>query len=142
MGTSSSSWPPPPPGPPGPPGPGQLGGYIYNHPPPQTGTLSGEAQALANCMAKCLARYFVVTGGSECTPDGRHVPGGVKGSKHCTNQALDIRPAGQNQHDVFCCALGCGAGFIANEGDHWHIQKPPGQNNSSGLLPKPCDCNK
>jgi hypothetical protein len=36
--------------------------------------------------------------------------------------------------------LNCGAGFIANEGDHWHIQIPHGQNNSSGLLPKPCDC--
>ena len=138
MGTSSQG--PPPPPTPGPPGPAQLGGFIYNHPPPQTGPLGGDALAFANCMGKCLARYFVVTGGSECTPDGRHVPGGVKGSRHCTNQAVDIRPAGQNQHDVFCCALNCGAQYIQNEGDHWHIQLTPGRNGGHGLLPKPCDC--
>jgi RHS repeat-associated protein len=140
MGTSDG--PPPPPGVGGPPGPAQLGGFVYNYPPPKTGPLGGDALAFAHCMANCLARYFVVTGGSECTPDGRHVPGGVPNSKHCTNQALDIRPAGQDQHQVFCCALNCGAQYIQNEGDHWHIQLTPGQNGSSGLLPKPCDCNK
>jgi RHS repeat-associated protein len=138
MGTSSQG--PPPPPTPGPPGPAQLGGFIYNHPPPQTGLLGGDALAFANCMGKCLARYFVVTGGSECTPDGRHVPGGVKGSRHCTNQAVDIRPTGHDQHDVFCCALNCGAEYIQNEGDHWHIQLTPGRNGGHGLLPKPCDC--
>jgi hypothetical protein len=84
---------------PGPPGPAQLGGFIYNHPPPHTGLLGGDALAFANCMGKCLARYFVAIGGSECTPDGRHVPGGIQGSRHCTNQAVDIQPAGQDQHE-------------------------------------------
>jgi RHS repeat-associated protein len=139
MGTQAGAPPPPTPGPPG---PGQLGGFIYNFPPPRTQPVSGAALAFANCMASCLARYFVITGGSECTPDGRHKIGGVKGSKHCTNQAIDIRPAGQDQHQVFCCALNCGAGYIQNEGDHWHIQLTPGRNGGSGLLPKPCDCNK
>src|SRR5947207_4422874 len=37
-------------------------------------SLHGPALDFANCMGRCLARYFVVTGGSECTPDGRHVP--------------------------------------------------------------------
>src|SRR5437870_2546683 len=140
MGTSSQG--PPPPPTPGPPGPAQLGGFIYNYPPPRTGPLGGAALAFANCMGNCLARYFVVTGGSECTPDGRHVPGGVIGSRHCTNQAVDIRPAGQDQHQVFCCALNCGAQYIQNEGDHWHIQLTPGRNGGHGLLPKECDCNK
>jgi len=140
MGTSSQG--PPPPPTPGPPGPAQLGGFIYNYPPPRTGPLGGAALAFANCMGNCLARYFVVTGGSECTPDGRHVPGGVIGSRHCTNQAVDIRPAGQDQHQVFCCALNCGAQYIQNEGDHWHIQLTPGRNGGHGLLPKACDCNK
>ena len=138
MGTSSQG--PPPPPTPGPPGPAQLGGFIYNHPPPTTGPLSGAALALANCMAKCLARYFVVTGGSECTADGRHVPGGAQGSRHCTNQALDIRPAGQDQNQVFCCAKDCGAQYIQDEGDHWHIQLTPGRNGGHGLLPKSCGC--
>ena len=140
MGTSSQG--PPPPPTPGPPGPAQLGGFIYNYPPPRTGPLGGAALAFANCMGNCLARYFVVTGGSECTPDGRHVPGGVIGSRHCTNQAVDIRPAGQDQHQVFCCALNCGAQYIQNEGDHWHILLTPGRNGGHGLLPKACDCNK
>ncbi len=61
MGTSAQG--PPPPPTPGPPGPGQFGGFIYNYPPPRTGPLSGAALAFANCMANCLARYFVVTGG-------------------------------------------------------------------------------
>jgi len=45
-----------------------------------------------------------------------------------------------DQKKVFCAAAGCGAKFIINEGDHWHLQTTPGKNGSHGLLPKPCDC--
>lgn len=131
---------PRPPGLPGTFGGPELGGWVPNAPPPQTGALSGPALNLANCMGHCLQRYFVVTGGSECTPDGRHVPGGVKGSKHCTNQAIDIRPAGQDQHSLFCCALNCGAQNIINEGDHYHVQTVRGPGGYQGRLPKPCSC--
>ena len=141
LGTQTQGPPPPPtPGLPGGWGGPEPGGWVPNAPPPQTGPLSGPALNLANCMAHALGRYFVVTGGSECTPDGRHVPGGVKGSKHCTNQAIDIRPAGQDQHSLFCAALNCGAQNIINEGDHYHVQTVHGPGGASGLLPKGCDC--
>jgi RHS repeat-associated protein len=130
--------PPPSPRPPGPPNLPGFGGFIYNKPAPITGPLAGEALGLANCMASSLGTYFIVTGGSECTPDGRHVPGGVVGSKHCTNQALDISPAGMDRKKVFCAAGNCGAKFILDEGDHWHIQTTPGKGGSSGALPKSC----
>jgi len=138
MGTSAQG--PPPPPTPGLPGPAQLGGFVYNAPPPTTGPLSGEALALAHCMANCLARYFVISGGSECTPDGRHTTWSVPNSKHCTNQAFDMHSAGQDRNKTFCCALKCEAHFIKDEGDRWHFQTPPGQGGATGLLPKPCDC--
>jgi RHS repeat-associated protein len=108
--------------------------FSYNAPPPRTQPLHGDALALANCMEQCLGTSFVVTGGSECTPDGRHVPGGVRGSRHCTNQAFDIRPTGIDRRMVMCCAARCGAGYAGDEGDHWHLQTVPGRNNSSGLI--------
>ena len=141
MGTSSQDPPSPPtPGLPGTWGGPEPGGFVYNSPPPKTKPVHGPALNLADCMAHALARYFVVTGGSECTPDGRHKVGGVKGSKHCTNEAIDIRPAGQDQHSLFCAALNCGAQNIINEGDHYHVQTVRGPGGAQGLLPKPCSC--
>ena len=49
MGTSSQG--PPPPPTPGPPGPAQLGGFIYNYPPPRTGPLGGAALAFHGALA-------------------------------------------------------------------------------------------
>lgn len=112
-----------------------LGLFSYNHPPPTTKSLSGPALALANCLEHCLDKPFIVTGGSECTPDGRHVPRGVPGSRHCTNQAFDIAPPRSSEKPkVLCCSLRCGAGFVGDEGNHLHIQTVPGQNSSDGLL--------
>jgi RHS repeat-associated protein len=129
-----------PPDPPSPPPPGLPQGFTYNHPPPQTKPVSGEALDLANCIFLHLGAPFVITGGSECTPDGRHIPGGVLGSKHCTNQAIDIAPAGLDQKKVFCAAAQCGAKYIQDEGDHWHLQTTPGRHGGRGLLPPPCEC--
>jgi RHS repeat-associated protein len=130
--------PPPTPRPPGQPHLPGFGGYIYNHPPPRTQPVSGEALGLANCMASSLGTYFIITGGSECTPDGRHKPGSVVGSKHCTNQAIDISPAGMDQNKVLCAAGKCGAQYIQDEGDHLHIQTTPGKHGGHGLLPQNC----
>ena len=130
-----------PPAPPSPRAPGPPQFFRYNHPPPRTKPVSGEALDLANCIGNHLGSSFLITGGSECTPDGRHVPWGVVGSKHCTDQAIDIDPAGMDKNKVFCVAAGCGAKFIKNEGNHWHFQTTKGKNGSTGLLPKPCDCN-
>jgi RHS repeat-associated protein len=123
-----------------PPGSPQQGGFKYNHPPPRTQPVTGDALNLANCMANCLVKQFTITGGSECTPDGRHIPGGTVGSKHCTNQAIDLSPGGLDRKKTFCCAAQCGAKYINDEGNHWHFQTKPGKNGSPGLLPKPCDC--
>ena len=129
---------PPPPPSPQPPGPPQL--FRYNNPPPRTGPLSGEALDLANCISYRLGYGFVVTGGSECTPDGRHVPGGIPNSKHCTNQAVDIWPGGLDRMTVFCAAKACGAQFINNEGNHWHFETVPHHNGNVGSLPSGCEC--
>jgi RHS repeat-associated protein len=129
---------PPPPPSPQPPSPPQLFGY--NKPAPATGRLAGEAAGLADCISYRLGAGFVVTGGSECTPDGRHVPGGIRNSRHCTNQALDIRPRGMDRKKVFCAVLKCGGKFINDEGDHWHVQTTRGRNGSRGSLPTACEC--
>jgi RHS repeat-associated protein len=130
---------PPLPPSPQPPGPPQL--FNYNKPAPATGRLAGEALGLADCIASRLGSGFVVTGGSECTPDGRHVPGGILNSRHCPkfNQAFDMRPAGMDKKKVFCAALKCGAKFIYDEGDHWHIQTTPGKHGGKDL-PTACEC--
>ncbi|HRS88496.1 MAG TPA: RHS repeat-associated core domain-containing protein [Smithellaceae bacterium] len=117
-----------------------FGLFTYNGPESQTGRLKGEALNLANCMESCIGKSFVVSGGSECTDDGRHVPGGAPGSKHCTNQAFDMWAAGMDKTKVFCCALSCGAKYIKDEGMVWHFQTTPGLNNSSGALPRKEDC--
>lgn len=129
-----------PPAPPLPAPPGLPQFFKYNKPAPITGPLGGPALDLARCIGLHLGVPFVVTGGSECTPDGRHVPGGVLGSKHCTNQAFDMRPAGLDPKKVFCAAAKCGAKYIQDEGDHWHFQTTPGKHGGRGLVPKPCDC--
>lgn len=129
---------PPPPPSPQPPGPPQL--FKYNNPPPRTGPLAGDALGLANCISYRLGSGFVVTGGSECTPDGRHVPGGVPNSKHCTNQAFDMWPAGMDRKKVFCAAKKCGAQFINDEGNHWHFETVPHKNGNVGSLPTDCEC--
>ena len=130
---------PPPPPLPQPPGPPQL--FRYNNPPPRTGPLAGEALDLANCISYHLGYGFVVTGGSECTPDGRHVPWSVPNSKHCTNQAFDMWPVGMDRMQVFCAAKACGAKFINNEGDHWHFETVAHKNGNVGSLPSECTCN-
>lgn len=127
-----------PPDPPSPPPPGLPTGFTYNYPAPRTKPVSGEALGLANCIFLHLGVPFVITGGSECTPDGRHVPGGVPGSKHCTNQAIDIRPAGLDKKKVLCAAAQCGAQYAQDEADHWHVQVTPGRNGGRGLLPRSC----
>jgi len=130
---------PPLPPTPQPPGPPQF--FTYNNPPPRTGKLAGEALGLATCIAYRLGSGFIVTGGSECTPDGRHVPWGVPNSKHCTNQAFDMWPGGMDRMKVFCAAKGCGAKFINNEGDHWHFETVAHKNGNVGSLPSDCACN-
>jgi hypothetical protein len=58
---------------------------------------------------------IVVSGGSECQPDGQHVPGGAPGSKHCTNQAFDMWASGMDKKKVFCSAKKCGAKNILRQ---------------------------
>jgi len=93
-------------------------------------------------MENCIGTSFVVTGGSECTSDGRHVPGGAIGSRHCTNQAFDMWPTGMERKRVYCCAKKCGAKYIKDEINHWHFQTTRGINGSCGVLPsdKECEC--
>ncbi len=112
--------------------------FSYNRPPPATKPLGGDALKMANCLEDCLGTSFVVTGGSECTPDGRHVPGGVRGSRHCTNQAFDVRKGGLDKTKTFCCAAKCGADGLIDEGTHWHFQKG---GKKSGK-PDACECKK
>ncbi len=114
--------------------------WTYNGPPSQTGRLSGEALALANCLEGCLGYTFVVTGGSECQPDGKHTADSTATkSRHCTNQAIDIAPTG-NQTKAFCCAAKCGAVGLGNEParHHWHFQTA---GNHYGR-PSSCECKK
>ena len=130
-----------------------FGLFVYNKPEPKTGRLKGDALELANCMEKCMKKNigsdfttFYVSGGSECTPDGRHVVGGVKNSKHCTDQAFDMwfkTPNGKciDREKTFNCALECGAKFalIEQGGKVWHFQTVRGRGESSGDLPMPID---
>ena len=101
---------------------------------------------MANSREKCMGRSFVVRGGSECTEDGRHIEGGVLGSKHRTDQAFDMRIWGMQQYrdTIFCCALKCGAKYVKDESKtkkpHWHFQTTEGQYGVSGDLPTEEDC--
>jgi len=111
--------------------------FTYNGPPSQTGRLTGDALAMATCLENCLGKPIVITGGSECEPDGRHVPGGVANSRHCPkyNQAFDVRPNGKKTK-TFCCAYKCGATGRKDEGNHWHFQKGGAQSHP----PNECEC--
>lgn len=69
-----------------------------------------------------------------------HKAGGVPNSKHCTNQAFDMWPAGMDMKKVFCAAKQCGAGFINDEGNHWHFETVRHRNGNVGSLPTDCEC--
>jgi RHS repeat-associated protein len=105
-----------------------------------------ETQMMIQCIESCLGQTLVVTGGSECTSSGQHVPGGVVGSKHCTGNAADFgfnsNPGLNNLKKRFmCCAKQCGAGFAQQEprNGHFHVQRGAGKGGSSGELPS-CGC--
>lgn len=115
--------------------------FTYNADPPRTEKLKGAALNLATCMEMYLGKCsFIVSGGSECTKDGRHIPGGPKNSKHCTDQAYDMWASGMDKKEVFCAALRCGAQCILDEGNHWHFQTVKCRNGYQGSLPKKEDC--
>jgi RHS repeat-associated protein len=110
--------------------------YVHS-PGGKTDPLSGDALAIATCLENCLGREILVSGGSECTPDGRHVPGGVLNSRHCPkyNQAFDVVPNGQKTK-TFCCAFKCGADLGLDKRNHWHFQK----GGNKGAPPDKCEC--
>ncbi len=94
-------------------------------------------------MERCLSVSILISGGSECTDDGRHVPGGVLGSRHCTEQAFDILISWVQSHDtdrVFCCAKQSGIKYIEKDPYNYHFQTVPGKGNKGGLLPHNCGC--
>jgi hypothetical protein len=121
---------------------------------------TGAALAALACMEKCSGKGFPfspfpadngtncspydlqISGGSECTPSGSHIPGSAPGSKHCTNQAFDIPNnvvLSIGKKKLMCCAKSCGIKYIKDEG--WlHFQTVPGQEGSSGILPSDKDC--
>ena len=115
--------------------------FTYNHPPPRTEPLRGDALELANCIEKCIGEPFVVTGGRECEEDGRHTPDGVKGSKHCTDQAFDMRKFDIDRNKLLCCARECGAKYIMEYTDRpiWHFQTVKGKGEAIGEL-KDLEC--
>ncbi len=104
----------------------------------------GPAYRALTCMEGCLGvPDILISGGGECTPDGRHQPGTVKGSRHCTNQAFDIPWYWIRTIDpkkLLCCAKDCGIGYAQDEGTHIHFQTTKGKNGRSGILPKDQDC--
>ena len=101
-----------------------------------------SALELAFCMEKCLGTFSLpITGGSECTSDGRHIPGGVPNSRHCTNQAIDVVPLDRvDRKNILCCAKKCRASFVLDHGGHLHIQTVPGAKGGSGALPCDQEC--
>jgi RHS repeat-associated protein len=82
---------------------------------------TGAALAALDCIEKCsgLGKPWLpfpddngtscspydlkITGGSECTPSGTHLPGSTPGSKHCTSPAFDLPPSSNNLKTK-CCA--------------------------------------
>jgi RHS repeat-associated protein len=104
----------------------------------------GDAFKTLLCMERCLGgENILISGGSECTLDGRHQPGTTPGSRHCTNQAFDIPdswvdPRGTNK--VLCCAKKCGVQYIQRETTHYHFQTVPGKSNRKNILPPDGDC--
>jgi RHS repeat-associated protein len=96
------------------------------------------------CMDQCLGTDLGISGGSEkrgCGTNGGscHSPD----SAHYSGDAADVSKRmspGLNPTQVMCCAKKCGAGYVINEGDHYHVQDRPGLGGSSGSLPT-CGCN-
>jgi RHS repeat-associated protein len=90
----------------------------------------------------CSPYDLQISGGSECTTSGSHIPGSKTGSKHCTNQAFDIPNSvvsSIGKKKLMCCARSCGIKYIKDEG--WlHFQTVPGQGGRSGILPSAKDC--
>ena len=104
---------------------------------------SGLGGLALSCIRNCIGSSFTISGGSECTPQGTHIPGGAAGSKHCTNQAFDVPTSEVNrtgQNRFFCCAKKCGVQFILDEGSWFHFQLVPGRNGARGRLPKDEEC--
>jgi RHS repeat-associated protein len=105
----------------------------------RTDPLAGDALAIATCTENCLGRELLISGGSECTPDGRHIPGGALNSRHCPkyNQAFDVVPNAQKLK-TFCCAFKCGADLGLTKSNHWHFQK----GGNKGTPPETCECKR
>ncbi len=117
---------------------------------------TGEALAALACIEKCVGKGLPwlpfpqdngtscspydlkITGGSECTPSGTHLPGSTPGSRHCTNQAFDLPPSANNKK-LLCCAKKCGVTFILDEESHLHFQTRGG-GGPKNMLPDDKDC--
>jgi hypothetical protein len=114
---------------------------------------TGAALATLDCVERCVGKGYAfsqtpvdngtdcspydlqISGGSECTTSGTHLPGSTPGSRHCTNQAFDLPPS-SNDMKTKCCAKKCGVKLILNEGNHLHFQLT----GSGGGLPSDKDC--
>jgi RHS repeat-associated protein len=86
----------------------------------------------------CSPYDLKITGGSECTPFGSHIPGSKIGSKHCSNQAFDL-PLSDDTMTMKCCAKKCGVTYIQLEDDHLHLQTEGG-GKKKNILPNDKDC--
>ena len=116
-------------------------------PSPWRGTAipEGEAGIALGCITSCLGQTIMITGGSECTPQGSHQPGSLPGSYHCTNQAFDLSVStvsALGKKRLLCWARECGIQYVAYEGSppHYHFQTVPGIGGTSGILPKGEEC--
>jgi hypothetical protein len=103
--------------------------YTYNcYNDIKTCPVGGAARLLADCIAFYYYPDFIISGGSE-------KQGHKARSKHYTNQAIDVLSEGQDKLRFFCIARKCGAQYILDEGNHWHIQTVAGEGGSHGALP-------
>jgi RHS repeat-associated protein len=104
----------------------------------------GDALKALKCIEKCTGSFNLqISGGNECTDDGRHQPGTIQGSRHCTDQAFDIYISWVQAHGtnkVLCCAKGCGVKYIQIETVHYHFQTVPGGGGGGGLVPPSGSC--
>jgi RHS repeat-associated protein len=91
-----------------------------------------DVEAGLTCMDTCLKTDLGISGGGEQS-------GHSEGSKHYSGEAADISSRmnpGLDKDKVMCCATKCGFQFAQGEGDHYHVQTPPGRGGASGELPK------